>query len=493
MSVPPVLQVRAISKSFAGVKALEEVCLEIEAGQVHVVMGENGAGKSTLMKILAGQHQPDEGEILLQGRPLRLRDPHEARRNGIALIHQELMPLRDLSVAENIAIGREPCRWLPGWIDRAAMHREAREALAMLGVPIDPARRMGELSIAESQAVEIARALALKASVILMDEPTTALSEREVTALFRVIGDLKKAGVAIVYISHKMDEIFRVADTITVMRDGRHVATRPASQLDEPQLIRLMVGRDPVARSSGRAERGAAALEAIELTRRGAFEDISFTLHKGEILGVAGLMGAGRTELAHALYGMEPADAGQIRIMGRAVRIASPSDALAAGIALVGEDRKRHGFVPKMSIRANLTLSSLKPLWIDQAAERRLATERIEAHAIKAAHRDQSVETLSGGNQQKVVIARALLTGPSILILDEPTRGIDIGAKAEIHALISRLARSGLAVLLISSELPELLALSDRLMVMRQGRWVAGFDPLHTSQEEILHHAMPVT
>lgn len=492
MPSPPILQVRRLSKSFAGVRALVDVQLDVEPGKVHVVMGENGAGKSTLMKILAGLHLPDSGEILFQGEPLNLRSPHDALRRGIAMIHQELMPFRDLSVAENIAIGREPCRRFPGWIDRAAMHREAETLLARLGMRIDPARRMGDLSVAEMQTIEIVKALAHQASVIIMDEPTTALSGREVTALFRVMEDLKKAGVAIIYISHKMDEIFRVADTITVMRDGCHVATRPAAGLDERELIRLMVGRDPVTRATESPTLGEPALEIRNLETPGKFRDISFTLRRGEILGVAGLMGAGRTELAHAIYGLEPALAGEIRIHGKAIRIISPAASLAAGIALVGEDRKRHGFVPKMSVRENLTLSSLKNLRIDHRAERVLAGEQIHKFAIKVSNSEQAVEKLSGGNQQKVVIAKALLTNPDILILDEPTRGIDIGAKGEIHALVNRLARSGMAVLLVSSELPELMSLSDRLLVMREGEITAELDPAHTTEEEILRHAMPL-
>jgi inositol transport system ATP-binding protein len=407
------------------------------------------------------------------------------------MIHQELMPFRDLCVAENIGIGREPCRGFPGWIDRAAMRREAETLLAKLGIPIDPARRMGDLSVAEMQTVEIVKALAHEASVIIMDEPTTALSDREVTALFRVMDDLKKEGVAIIYISHKMDEIFRVADTITVMRDGRHIATRPAEMLDEPELIRLMVGRDPVTRAIESPAPGEPALELRDLETPGKFRGVSFTLRQGEILGLAGLMGAGRSELAHAIYGLEPAEVGEIRVHGKATRIASPAAALAAGIALVGEDRKRHGFVPKMSVRENLTLSSMKTGRIDHRAERALADEQIRTFSIKVSSPDQAVEKLSGGNQQKVVIAKALLTNPKVLILDEPTRGIDIGAKGEIHALVTRLARSGMAVLLISSELPELLALSDRLLVMSEGELTAELDPATTSEEEILRHAMP--
>jgi inositol transport system ATP-binding protein len=491
MHPSPLLEVRDLSKSFAGVSALENVRLRVEAGSVHALMGENGAGKSTLMKVLAGIHLPDSGEVLFKGEKIRLRSPHDALRRGIAMIHQELLPFRDLNVAENIGIGREPTRWFPGWIDRAAMNREAERLLARLGIAIPPGRRMGDLSVAEMQTVEIAKALAHEASVIIMDEPTTALSEREVAALFRVIGDLKERGVAVIYISHKMDEVFRIADTITVMRDGRHIATRPACELDERELIRLMVGRDPSPREAGRGTPGEPALEVRGLGKPGKFQDIDFTLRRGEILGLGGLMGAGRTEVANAIYGLAPATRGEIIVHGKATRISSPADALAAGIALVSEDRKRFGFVPRMSVQHNLTLSSIRNRLIDGRAEAAVADEQIRIHAIKVSGRNQPVVNLSGGNQQKVVIAKALLTDPDILILDEPTRGIDIGAKTEIHSIITRLARSGKAILLVSSELPELISLSDRLLVMREGAVAAELDPLRTSQEEIMSHAMP--
>jgi inositol transport system ATP-binding protein len=487
----PLLEIRNVSKSFAGVKALDGVGLRVARGEVHALMGENGAGKSTLMKILGGLIPPDSGEILLENRTLRPRNPHDAMRAGIAMIHQELLPFRDLSVAANIAIGRETTRRFPGWLDHAAMNREASSLLGRLGISIDPQRPMRDLGIAHMQAVEIAKALAHRASLIIMDEPTTALSNREVDALFNVIRELRARGVSVIYISHKMDEIFRIADTITVMRDGRHIETRPAAELDEAQLIRLMVGRDPLPRAAGGATPGEAVLEVRKLSRDGHFHEIGFTLRRGEILGIGGLMGAGRSELAHALYGLDPATSGEIRVSGKPVRIHSPPDALAAGIALVTEDRKRFGFIPRFSVRENLALSAAGSAVSNRRTEERVADEQIARFSIKAASREQAVAKLSGGNQQKVVIARALLHQPEILILDEPTRGIDIGAKSEIHSIITDLARSGKAVLLISSEMPELLALSDRLLVMRDGRISAELDPNQTSQEEIMRHAMP--
>ena len=473
-------------------KALDDVRLDVESGQVHALMGENGAGKSTLMKILGGLHLPDSGEIRFKGQQIRLRSPHAALRLGISMIHQELLPFRDLTVAANIGMGREATRWFPGWLDHAAMNHEATGLLARLNVPIEPTRRMGDLSVAEMQTVEIVKALAHEASVIIMDEPSTALSEREVAALFAVIRELKQRGVAVIYISHKMDEIFRIADTISVLRDGRHVATRAATELNERELIRLMVGREPPQRVAEPGEPGATWLDVRGLTQPGRFHNVSFTLRRGEILGVGGLMGAGRTELVNAICGLAAAPAGEIRVAGKRVRIASPADALKAGIALVSEDRKQFGFVPRMSVQQNLTLSSMRTRLIDSRSEAAVADAQIRKFSIKVADRNQPAINLSGGNQQKVVIAKALLTQPDILVLDEPTRGIDVGAKAEIHALISRLARSGTAILLVSSELPELLALSDRLLVMRQGALTAELDPLHTSQEEIMSFAMPL-
>ena len=493
MNQTPILQVRNVSKSFPGVNALDGVSLDIVPGRVHALMGENGAGKSTLMKILIGLYAPDSGEMLHGGRAIRIRSPHDALRRGIAMIHQELLPFRDLTVAENIGMGREPTRWFPGWLDRPAMQREAARLLGRLGAAIDPGRRMRDLSVAEMQAVEIAKALAHNAGVIIMDEPTSAISGREVEALFAVIRDLRQRGVAVVYISHKMDEIFRIADTITVLRDGWHIATRPAGELDEAALIGLMmVGRELPTRPAGRGGSvGEVVLEVRGLARPGRFRDVSFSLRRGEVLGLAGLMGAGRTEVANAIYGMPPAAGGEILVAGRPVRITSPAAAIAAGIALVSEDRKEHGFVPRMSVKHNITLAGIRSWLIDHRAENRIADEQIRALGIRTSGRNQAVEELSGGNQQKVVIARALLTGPDILILDEPTRGIDIGAKAEVHAIIDQLARAGKAILLVSSELPELLSLSDRLLVMREGELAGELDPRRASQEQIMRLAMP--
>jgi inositol transport system ATP-binding protein len=490
------LQVRNLSKSFPGVRALDDVSLDVEGGMVHAVTGENGAGKSTLMRILAGLQTPDTGEILFKGRPIRLRSPHEALRMGISMIHQELLPFRDLTVAENIWMGQEPTRWLPGWLDKPAMNREARKLLERLGVGLSPVTRMRELGVAETQTVEIAKALACRAEVMIMDEPSSALSEREVGALFEVIRDLKRRGVAVIYISHKLEEIFRVSDTVTVLRDGRHVATAAAGEMDENRLIALMVGRPlDAAPPKGPVDRGDVVLEVRELTKAGAFRQVSFAVRRGEILGIAGLMGAGRTSLVSAISGLAPAETGEIRVGGRIARIRTPRDAIANGIALVSEDRKEYGLVPSMSVKHNITLASLsrccRGWFLDKRAENRIAGAQIRAFSIKVSSQDRKVTLLSGGNQQKVVIAKALLTEPTILILDEPTRGIDIGAKAEIYAMIRRLARDGKAILMVSSEMAEVLSLSDRILVMRVGRITAELSSEHATQEGIMKWAMP--
>ncbi|MCX6903068.1 MAG: sugar ABC transporter ATP-binding protein [Verrucomicrobia bacterium] len=493
---PFALQVRNLSKSFPGVRALDNVSLEVAPGTVHAVMGENGAGKSTLMRILAGLDQPDAGEIRLKGRPAQFRTPYDALKLGLTMIHQELLPFPEMTVAENIFMGQEPTLGFLGWIDRQTLHQEARRLLERLGVRLPPARKMGELSVAEMQTVEIAKALVHRAEVIIMDEPTSAISEREVEALFRVIRDLKAQGVAVIYISHKMDEIFRLADVVTVLRDGHRVASHNIAELNESKLINLMVGRELKAVFPETPARlGQVALAVRGLSRAGKFREVNFELRQGEILGLAGLMGAGRTELAKAIYGLEPAEAGEIWVHGRRVRMNSPRQAIASGLGMVGEDRKKDGLVLMMSVQHNLTLSSLRKCcrgwFINRRQERKVADDQIRMFAIKTPHRDQPARFLSGGNQQKVVMAKTLLTDPAILILDEPTRGIDIGAKAEVYAIISQWARAGKAILMISSELPEILALSHRILVMREGTIAAELDARRTSQEEILQYAMP--
>jgi len=493
MAGPVLLRACGLSKSYPGVRALSDVTLEIRAGQVHALVGENGAGKSTLARVLSGMVSPEAGAIEFRGRPVRFRHPHEALRLGISMIHQELLLFPELSAAENILMGREPGRG--PWIDRARRDAEAAALLGRLGVSIPPGRPVRDLSVAERQMVEIARALAHRAEVLFMDEPTSALSAREAETLFGVIGELRRAGVAVVYVSHKLEEIYRLADVLTVLRDGRVVGTYPPNEVPPDRLIALMVGREPVA-AGGRAAAapGEVVLEVIGLGRRGRFREVSFRVRRGGILGLAGLMGAGRTELLEALFGLVPADAGEIRVRGRSVRIAGPPDALRLGIALVGEDRRRTGLVPPMAVAHNITLAGLRRWcrgpFVDRRAETRAAEEQIRDLGIRA-RPGQPVATLSGGNQQKVVLARALLTGPEILLLDEPTRGIDVGAKAEIHDLIRRLAGTGKAVILASSELPEVMSLSDRLLVMREGAVCAELDPRRATPEDVMRHAVP--
>lgn len=478
----PLLEATAVTKSFWGIHALRDANLTVRSGEVHAVTGENGAGKSTLMKIIAGEERPDGGHIRFRGR-------------AIAMIHQELLPFPELSVAENIFMGREPARWIPGWIDKPARDRQARELLTQLGLSIDPRRRLGELTLAEKQSVEIAKALGRQAGLLIMDEPTSALSERESELLFRIILDLKRRGVAILYISHRMQEIFRLAETITVMRDGRSVFTSPAGELDENRLIPLMVGRAiEFAAVPERTSPGEVALEVRGLGRPPRFRDISFSVRRGEILGLAGLMGAGRSDVAAAIFGLAPASAGTILVHGRPVSVRSPADAFAHRIAMVTEDRKEFGFVPDMSLKENVTLSSLERFscgpFIRRRAEATAADEQMRKFDLRAAGHNQAVKFLSGGNQQKVAIARALLADPEILLLDEPTRGIDVGAQAEIHALIGSLARAGKAILLISSEMSEIVALSHRILVMREGAAAAELLPGAISPQEILRCAM---
>jgi inositol transport system ATP-binding protein len=491
------LETRGITRSFSGIRVLNGVSLAIRAGEVHALLGENGAGKSTLMKVVAGIHEPDAGEVWLRGHRVEFRNAHDALKAGIAMIYQELLPFLDLSVAENIFMGQEPLSRFPGWIDKRALHRESEGVLSRLGIGLAPNSAMRNLRVAERQVVEIAKALAHDADLLIMDEPTSALSEHEREALFRIIGDLRQHGVAVIYISHKLDEVFRLADRVTVLRDGCHVATNQISELTPEHLIALMVGRESTELAPGSAAiKGEVALSISHLTRHGSFRDVSFEIHYGEIVGLAGLLGAGRTEILNAIYGLDPADSGEIRAHAKPLRIRSPRDALSAEIGLVTEDRKTFGLVPTLDVKRNLTLASLRR-WcrsglIDHNAENRIADEQIKSLSIKTADPHQPVDHLSGGNQQKVVFGRTLLAQPDILLLDEPTRGIDVAAKSQVHALIRRLARDGKAVLLVSSELPELFALSDRILVLRQGALVAEMETKRTTPQEVLNLAMPI-
>ena len=490
------LRALELRKDFGGLTVLHPTSLEFRPGEVHALMGENGAGKSTLMKVLAGLYRPDGGHVEWRGNKVAFGSPHDALVAGIAMIHQELMPIPDLTVAENITLGHEPCLSL-GRIDRAAQLRQADELLRGLESDIAPDRLMRTLTVAQTQVVEIAKALGRQADVILMDEPTAALSDHEVSALFRAIARLKARGVAVVYTTHKMDEVFKLADRVSVLRDGRLVGTAPASELSPAKLITMMVGRDLSDVYPARPIPSAdILLEVAGLTREPAYRDISFRIHRGEVVALAGLMGAGRTEVASAIYGLQPADSGQLRFKGLPISVRSPQDALIAGIGMVTEDRKGLGLIPALGVGQNITLTALRDLshgpMLDHSAEVAAQQAQMAGFSIKASSSAQPIGQLSGGNQQKALLARCLLTGPELIILDEPTRGIDIGAKAEIYAQIQRLAHAGKAILLISSELPELLALAHRIVVLRRGSVAATLDATQTDQETVLRHAMPL-
>jgi ribose transport system ATP-binding protein len=473
----PALQLDGIRKAYPGVLALDGVDLDVRRGEVHVLLGENGAGKSTLVKVVAGAVRPDAGRVLVGGAPAALRGPRDARALGVAVVHQELALVPGLTAGENVFLGREPRR-LPGVVDRRATHARAQAILDGLGAGVRADAPVARLSLARRQLVEIARALALDARVLVLDEPTSALGEREAAALLDAVRALAARGVGVVYISHRLDELFAVGDRVTVLRDGRRVATHDVRAVDRARLVHEMADR-PVAEAAPRpaAPRGAELLRVEGLTRRGALHDVSFALHAGEVVALAGLVGAGRTEVARALVGLDPVDAGRVVVRGRARRIRSPRQALRAGLALVPEDRKRQGIVPGRPIRENVALAALRALArlgvVRRAAERALAERHAGALRVRAASVEQAVGTLSGGNQQKVVLARWLAARAEVLILDEPTRGIDVAAREELYALVGRLAAGGAAILLVSSELPEVVRLADRVLVMRAGR-VAG-------------------
>jgi inositol transport system ATP-binding protein len=488
-----ILQMENISKSFPGVKALDSVELAVRPATVHALMGENGAGKSTLMKILIGMYTPDSGRITFQGKSVVISDTDSALKMGISMIHQELSPVPYMSVAENIWLGREPLNKF-GLIDKKTLLAKTRTLLEGLEININPSALMRELSIANTQMVEIAKAISYDSSLIIMDEPTSAITTREVEHLFRMINNLRDKGVAVIYITHKMDEVFQISDEITVFRDGRHIATVLSEKTTKNDLITMMVGREltnifpkldaPV---------GEVVLSVRNLSRKGKVDDVSFELRRGEILGLAGLMGAGRTEVIEGIFGMEKIDSGEILIKGKKVEIKSPADAIKHGVALLTEDRKLTGIMAVLSVRDNITVASMGNFTRSGFLNKRLMNETCNNEKtkldIKTPSMEQMIKLLSGGNQQKVLVSRWLLTSPDILILDEPTRGIDVGAKAEIHRLMSLLAQEGKAIIMISSELPEILGMSDRVLVMHEGKLVGEFDRAEVTQEKIMHAA----
>ncbi len=496
-----VLELRHATKSFGAVRALVDGSVELRAGEVHALVGENGAGKSTLVKILAGVHQPDGGALKVNGRAVALHGPAAARAAGSAVIYQEPTLFPDLTVAENMFVGRQPlgsARAIKGdrRIDRRAMHDEAAAIFERLGVPLDPARIARGLSIADQQVVEIGKALSLAARVIVMDEPTAALSAAEVSRLFEVIGTLRAQGAAVLFISHRLEEVFAICQAVTVMRDGSHVLTSALAGLTAKDLVRAMVGRDLAERppQAPGASPGEPVLTVERLTREGVFTDISLTVRSGEIVALAGLVGSGRSEVARAVFGIDRYDAGHVAVRGKRLKKASPTQAMAAGIGFVPEDRRQQGLVMDMSVQQNVALASLGNLekggLIRASAERAMASDWAARLTIKYGRLTDPVSMLSGGNQQKVVLAKWLGRKPSLLIVDEPTRGIDVGTKAEVHNLLTDLARSGVGILMISSELPEVLGVSDRILVMREGRLVAEFSHAAASEEAVMSAAM---
>ncbi len=489
----PVLAVVDVAKSFGPTHALRGVSLDVRAGEIHALVGENGAGKSTLIKIVTGLHRPDEGQIVVDGTPVELRGPADAQALGIACIYQEPLVFPDLSVSENIFMGTTGSGRFVRWRD---LHARAAAILATLEVDVDPRATASLLSVAGQQAVEIAKAMSRDVRVLIMDEPTAALSAHEVDRLFRQVRRLAASGVAILFVSHRLDEVFALSDRITVLRDGRHISTAPRTDVTETTLIRDMVGRelDEFFRQVDHVP-GEVALAVEDLGREGDFTGVSFEVRAGEVLGLAGLVGSGRTEVAEAIFGVRPADAGVIRRDGATVTIGTPREAMRHGIAYVSEDRRRLGLSLPQSVSANITLPRLKRFvsrfrLLDREAERRAADVYRQRLSIRTPSLATPVADLSGGNQQKVMLAKWLETAPAVLILDEPTRGIDVGAKADVHALIGELARSGVAVVLISSDLPEVLAMSDRVLVMREGRPMGTFAGADLAQERIMTAAV---
>ncbi len=489
----PLVEMVGIDKSFPGVRALSQARFELRAGEVHALMGENGAGKSTLMKILSGVYSRDAGEVRLNGRPVEITSPRQAQDMGIGIIHQELALMRDLTAAQNIFIGREPRRF--GLLDEGALNRDAQAIFDSMNLRLSPTVLVESLTIAKQQMVEIAKALSYKSRVLIMDEPTAALNDAEIAELFTIINRLKAEGVGIVYISHKMDEIKRISDRVTVMRDGEYVGTVPAADTPIETIISMMVGRtlSNEALDIPNTAANPVALEVRGLNRGRDIRDVSLVVRKGEILGLAGLMGAGRTEVARAIFGADPRDSGEIWVNGQRVGISSPKDAVRAGIGYLSEDRKHFGLATGLDVRNNIALASLERFTslggvLNDGAMHEVAEKYIRQLSIKTPSDTQEARLLSGGNQQKVVIAKWLLRDCDILIFDEPTRGIDVGAKAEIYKLLNALAEQGRAIIVISSELPEILRLSHRIAVMCEGR-LTGTLPGGSSQEEIMRLA----
>jgi ABC-type sugar transport system ATPase subunit len=493
------LQMRGISKSFDGTQALRSVDFSASLGEVHAISGENGAGKSTLVKILSGALQRDAGEILLDGKPAELSTPLRARRLGIFAVYQEFSLIPHLTVAENILMGQMPTGRLPGLVDWPTAYRRAEEILASIGfVGIDVRKLVRRLSVSHQQMVEIAKAVAERPRILILDEPSAVLSQEELNRLFALVRRLKQEGTLILYISHRLDEVFEIADRITVLKDGQLAGTVQPQEADQNLLIKMMVGRALGEIFPTRLPPGAdVALEVKDLAKEGAFSDISFSMRRGEVVGMFGLVGSGRTQVARCVFGAEPFDAGEVRLGGKSIRPRSPHEAVREGIALLTEDRKRDGLVLICTIRDNASMASFESLsrWgiIDRRAQEAKVQQKVQELDIRPPLLDRLARQLSGGNQQKLVLAKWLMTQARVLILDEPTRGVDVATKVEIYQIISDLAASGMGILLISSELPEILGMSDRALVMREGRLVGEFARAEASEEKLLASAAGVS
>ncbi len=490
-----ILEARGVSKSFPGVKALDDIQLSVRKGKVHVIMGENGAGKSTLMKILIGIYEPDSGEVLFDGEKVKFSSTQEALNKGISMIHQELNPVMERTVAENMWLGREDLKGIFKLIDHKALIEKTKEIFNLLEIKIDPETKMKDLTVANIQMVEIAKAISYDSKLIIMDEPSSAITDREVNHLFRMIRKLVEQGVGIIYITHKMNEVFEIADDISVFRDGKFIGILEAKNTNHNEIVKMMVGRElSNIFEKLPAEIGDIRLEVKNLSNSGIFSDVNFSVRRGEILGIAGLVGAGRSEVVETLFGIREKTTGEVFIDGKKVDIKSPKCAVEHRIAFLTEDRKETGIFPMLSLTDNTSMAYLNNYLksgniLDikkMASESEILCEKM---SVKTPSMNQKIENLSGGNQQKVLLARWLLTNPDILILDEPTRGIDIGAKAEIHKLISQLAQMGKSIIMISSELPEILGMSDRILVMHSGKQKGILNRIDATQERIMELA----
>ncbi len=495
MAETPFIEMKNIDKSFSGNQVLKDVEFSIQPGEVHALMGENGAGKSTLIKVLTGIHKRDAGTVKLNGDEMEFSNPKQAEQQGIVVIHQELNIIPHLTVTQNMFLGRELSYGKTGILKMKEMRKQTLKNLEMLGASnINPDEEAGNLSVGKQQMIEIARAMSTDAKMIIMDEPTAALTDREIESLFEVVESLRKQGVSIVYVSHRMEEIFQICDRITVLRDGEYVGTEKIKETSFEAIVKMMVGRELGERFPERTSQvGDVVLKVENIAREGLFKDVSFDVHKGEILGVAGLMGAGRTEIMEAVFGSRKKSEGQVLLNGEPLEIKHPQDAIQAGIGFITEDRKDEGLVLDLSIRENIALTNLKAIsrngWISSSKENQLIDHLIDKLQVRTTGREQEVRSLSGGNQQKVVVAKWLGIQPKVLILDEPTRGVDIGAKKEIYHIMNELTEQGVAIIMVSSELPEVLGISDRIMVIHEGKVANTLHSKEADQEKIMQAA----